>query len=71
MSSFVNFSCSTELYSRLKKKMHNVRVVSEVLFGANENCSPGDSTSDSSEKLLQGGRGEVTLYVILVKGEYM
>ena len=50
--------------------MHNVRVVSEVLFGANEDCSPGDSTSDSSEKLLQGGRAEVTLYVILVKGQY-
>ena len=30
------------------------------------------SSSDSSEKLLQrGGVGEVSIYVILVKGEYM
>ena len=36
----------------LTKKMHDVRVVGKVLFGANEDCSPGDSTSDSSETLL-------------------
>ena len=33
-------------------KMHNVRVVS-FIWGQNEDYSPGDSTSDSSEKLLQ------------------
>ena len=38
------------------KKMH-LRVVN-FLFGANEDYSPGDSISDSSEKLLQRGRGE-------------
>ena len=27
-------------------------------LGQNEDCSPGDSTSDSSERLLQRGRGE-------------
>ena len=33
----------------------------------------GDSTSDSFEKLFQRGRGErsVSIYVLLVKGEYM
>ena len=37
--------------------------------GQNEDCSPGDSTSDSSEKLLQRGRwGKINIYVILVKG---
>ena len=27
-----------------------------VLFGQNKDCSLGDSASDSSEKLLQGGK---------------
>ena len=40
-------------------------------LGQNEDCSPRGSTSDSSEKLLQRGGGEDTIYVILVKGEYM
>ena len=31
----------------------------------------GDSTSDSFEKLLQRGKRKVSIYVILVKGEYM
>ena len=36
-------------------------------------AAQGDSTSDNSEKLLQSGRGEgeVSIYVTLVKGEYM
>ena len=35
-------------------------------LGLNEDYSPGDSTSDSSEKLLQGvGCGNVHIYVIL------
>ena len=37
--------------------MHNMRVASFYL-GQNEDHSLGDSTSDSSEKLLQRGRGE-------------
>ena len=41
-----------------KKKRHNLRVVSQVLLGQHEDCSPGDSTSDSSERLLQRGPGE-------------
>ena len=36
----------------LIKKMHDVRVADKVLFGANEDCSPGDSTSGSPETLL-------------------
>ena len=38
-------------------------------LGQNEDCSPGDSTSDSSEKLLL--RGKISMFVILVKRGYM
>ena len=40
-------------------------------MGQNEDYSLGNSTSDSSERLLQRGRGKVSINVILVKGEYM
>ena len=40
-------------------------------LGQNEGYSPGESISDSSEKPLWRGSGEVSIYVILVKGEYM
>lgn len=46
-----------------------LRVVSEVLFGANEDYSPGDSILDSSEKPLPRGKGKVRIDVILVKTE--
>ena len=36
-------------------------------LGQNEDYSPGDSISESSEKLLQRGRGKVSIDVILVK----
>ena len=42
--------------------------------GQSEDCSPGDSTSDTSEKLPQKGgwvEGKVGIYEILVKEEYM
>ena len=40
-------------------------------MGQNEDYSPGDSIPDSSEKLLQRDGGKISIYVILVKGEYM
>ena len=40
-------------------------------MGPYEDCSPGDSTSDSSEKLFQKGRGKERICVILVKGDYL
>ena len=41
-------------------------------LGWNEDCRPGDNTSDSSEKLLQRGSGERSVYMwFLVKGAYM
>ena len=40
------------------------------IWGQNEDCSPGDSTSDSSEKLLQRGCGGRSMHMILVKGAF-
>ena len=44
----------------LKKKKKSTTYELRIKFclGQNEDCSPGDSTLDSSEKLLQRGRGE-------------
>ena len=49
------------------KKMHKMRVVSEVLFGANEDHTPKDSTLASSEKLLQV-EGKVSAIHGFIKG---
>ena len=38
----------------------------KVYLRQNEDCSPGDSPSDSSEKVLHRGGGEVSIYVILM-----
>ena len=40
----------------------------QVLF---EDHSPGDNTSDSSEKLLKRDRGRRSIYMILEKGDFM
>ena len=40
-------------------------------LGQNQECRLGDSTSDSSEKLLQRSRGMVSIHEILVKRGYM
>ena len=39
-------------------------------LGKNEDGSPEDSASDSSERLLQKGSGERSTYKILMKGEF-
>ena len=41
-----------------------------LLFGQNEDYRPGDSTLDSSERLLQGGSERRSIYKILVNGEF-
>ena len=38
--------------------------------GKNEDCSPGDSTPDSSERLLQRGSRGRSMPMILVMGEF-
>ena len=38
--------------------MQNVRVVTEFYLEENEDCSPGDSNSESSENVLKRGREE-------------
>jgi len=48
--------------------MHNLRA--EVYLGQNEDCSLEESTSDSSEKLLQRSTRGRSIYRILVKGEF-
>ena len=40
-------------------------------LGQCENCSPGNNTSDISEKLFQRGRGKDSIYVMLAEGEYI
>ena len=37
----------------------------------NEDCSLGDVISDSSEKLLQRSKGEISIYVIMEKKEFI
>ena len=39
-------------------------------LGQNEDCSPGGSISDSSERLLQSGSRGESIYKVLVKGEH-
>ena len=39
-------------------------------LGQNEDCSPEDSTSDSSERPLQRGTGQRSVYKLLVKREF-
>ena len=51
--------------------MHNVREQIKFYLGQNEDCSLGDSTSDSSERLLWRGSGGRSIYMILVKGSTM
>ena len=48
--------------------MHNLQA--KFYLGQNEDCSPGSSTSDSSERLLQSGNGGKSIYKVLVKGEF-
>ena len=45
-------------------KMHNVKVVSQVLFEhLNGDDSPGEQPSDSSKELLQRGKRGVRMYM--------
>ena len=40
------------------------------IWGKNEDCTPGQSTSHSSETLFQKGSRGMSIYMILVKGEF-
>ena len=53
-------------------KIHLSELPVKLYLGQNEDHSLRDSISDSSDKLLQrGSGGKVSIYVTLVKGEYM
>ena len=49
----------------LIKEIHNMRVEIKFYLGQNEDCSTGDSTSDSSERLFQRDSGGRSIYKIL------
>ena len=59
-----------DLKKKKKKRCTIWELRVEFYLGQNEDCSLGDSTSDSSEKLLQRGRGKDSILVALVKGGY-
>ena len=50
--------------------MYVVCVWVKFYLRQNKGCSPGDSTLDSSEKLLQRGSGGSSIYMFLVKEEF-
>ena len=58
-------------YCLLKKKKAQCESCELSFIWVSEDCSLGGSTSDSFENLLQRGKGEDSIYVILVKREYM
>ena len=56
----------------LKKKKNTMwGLCIKFYLGQNEDCSPGDSISDSSENLFQRGRREGQYICDFVKGEYI
>ena len=50
--------------------MYNSRVVFKFYLGQNEDCNPGGTISDSSERWLQSGNGGKSIYKVLVKEEF-
>lgn len=52
------------------KKVHNVRVVNEVLFGAKVRTLAWKRVSQIALRNFQRGRVKVSIYVILLKGKY-
>ena len=50
--------------------MYNLRVVFKFYLGKNEDCNPGGTISDSSERLLQSGNGGKSIYKVSVKEEF-
>ena len=48
--------------------MYNLRV--KFYLGQNEDCSPGGSISESSERLLQSSSRGKSIYKVLVKGDF-
>ena len=53
-----------------KKRCTTLELWVKFYLGQNEDCSPGGSISDSSERLLQIGSGGKIIYKVLVKGEF-
>ena len=60
----------TTLTMLTKKRCTTWELCVKFYLGQNEDCSPGGSISDSSERLLQSGGGGKSIYKVLVKGEF-
>ena len=54
----------------LKKRYTTWELWVKFYLGQNEDCSPGGSISDSSERLFQSGSGGKSIYKVLVQGEF-
>ena len=71
--SFIFFSKISDDFSNVlltKKRCTAWELWVKLSLGQYETHSPGDSTTDNSEKLLQRGSGGKSIYKILVKGEF-
>ena len=67
----VYFTLSHSAVFSCQLKKYTVRELQvKFCLRQNEDCSLGDSVSDSSEKLLKGARRTVSIYVVLAKVEY-
>ena len=53
-----------------KKRVQLESCELSFIWGQNEDCSPGGSISDSSERLLQNSSGGKTICKVLVKAEF-
>ena len=58
-------SVSTRAFPLSTKKCTTWEPRVKLYLGQHEECCPGDGSSDSSERLLQWGRGMDEMYVIL------
>ena len=65
-----DFPQSPSMSVLLIKETHNVRVKLKFYLGQNEDCSTGDSTLDSSERLFQRDSGGRSIYKVLMKVEF-
>ena len=65
-----DFPPSPSMSVLLIKETHNVRVKIKFYLGQNEDCSTGDSTLDSPERLFQRDSGGGSICKVWVKVEF-
>ena len=57
-------------FAGLKKDVQLESCELSFIWGQNEDCSPGVSISERSERLLPSGSGRRSIYKVLVNGEF-